>query len=139
VALQNFVISDNIDLHWLKQTLPEEYEVIKLFADVLPAGASSPAFSFSGFVFNLNVTTHIHRDDKDFRFCIVLVISSDDCEGGDTCFLEVEIRLNMRNGDILVFPSTVLSHFNLHFEGKRAFVVLQTDSAGLEWIKERNN
>ena len=118
--------------------MPEEYEIVKLFADVLPADASSPAFPFSGFVVNLNVTTRIHRDDKDLHFCVVLVISSEDCEGGDTCFLEVGIRLGMRSGDLLVFPSTVLSHFNLHFKGKRASVVMHTDGAGLEWVKERN-
>jgi hypothetical protein len=95
----------------LKQTLPEEYEIISLFADVLPADASSPAFPF---------------------------ISSDDCEGGDTCFLEPGIRLGLRNGDFLVFPSTAISHFNLHFKGKRVSVVMHTDNAGKEWVKNRN-
>lgn len=122
----------------LQQTLPEEYEIIKLFADVLPADASSPAFPFSGFVVNINVTTRIHRDGKDLNFCVVLVISSDDCEGGDICFLEAGVKLGLRNGDFLVFPSTVLSHFNLHFKGKRVSVVMHSDIAGLEWVKKRN-
>jgi hypothetical protein len=132
-----YSISDHINSQ-LEQTLPEEYEIIKLFADVLPADASSPAFPFSGFVINLNVSTRIHRDDKDLSFCVVLVISSEDCEGGEICFLEVGIRLGLRNGDLVVFPSTVLSHFNLHFKGIRASVVMHTDGAGLGWVKERN-
>jgi hypothetical protein len=122
----------------LEEILPKEYEIIKLFADVLPADAASPAFPFSGFVINFNVSTKIHRDGKDLDFCVVLVISSSDCEGGDTCFLEAGIRLGLRNGDFLVFPSTVLSHFNLHFKGQRASVVWHTDSAGTEWVKKRN-
>ncbi len=47
--------------------LPDEYEVIKLFADVLPAGASSSAFPFGGFVINLNVSTLIHCDEEDCK------------------------------------------------------------------------
>lgn len=117
--------------------LPEEYEVIKLFADVLPAGETSPAFPFSGFVINFNVCTRIHVDKEDLNFCVVLVIS-EDCVGGDLCFLEPGIRLGLRNGDMVVFRSSILSHFNLHFKGMRASVVLHTDRAGMEWVKDRN-
>ncbi|KAF8955785.1 hypothetical protein BDZ97DRAFT_1606480, partial [Flammula alnicola] len=44
----------------LKEILPEEYDIIGQYADVLPAGGFSPAYPFSGFVINFNVCTRIH-------------------------------------------------------------------------------
>jgi len=110
-----------------------------MFANILPAGAPSPASpsGFGGFVVNLNVCTRIHRDPEDLRFCVVLVLS-ESCRGGDLCFQELGLRLSLRNGDMVVFQSHALSHFNLHFQGKRASVVLHTDRAGLQWIDTRN-
>ena len=121
----------------LEEVLPEEYRVISLFADVLPAGGTCPAYPFGGFVINFNVSTRIHRDGEDLRFCVVLVLT-DGCEGGDLCFLELGLRLGLRHGDIVVFRSDILSHFNLHFKGKRVSLVLHTDKAGMEWVKDRN-
>jgi hypothetical protein len=121
----------------LEDVLPEEYKVISLFADVLPAGGTTPAYPFGGFVINFNVTMRIHRDGEDLKFCVVLVVT-DGCEGGDLCLLEPGLRLSLQHGDVVVFRSDILSHFNLHFKGKRASVVLHTDKAGMDWVKDRN-
>jgi hypothetical protein len=121
----------------LKEILPEEYKVISLFADVLPAGGTSPAYPFGGYTINFNVSTRIHRDGEDLRFCVVLVLM-DGCEGGDLCILELGLRLTLRHGDLVVFRSDILSHFNLHFKGKRVSIVMQTDKAGMGWVKDRN-
>ena len=101
------------------------------------AGGSSPAFPFGGFVVNLNVCTRIHRDTEDQKYCAVLVIS-DGCEGGDLCFLELGLRVSLKHGDMILFRSDILSHFNLHYIGKRGSIVLHTDKAGMEWVADRN-
>lgn len=121
----------------MKEVLPEDFDVIAQFADVLPAGGFSPAYPFTGFVINLNVTTKLHRDTGDLNFCLVMVIS-EDCTGGDLCFLEPGIRLELGHGDIVLFRSKELSHYNMHFRGKRASIVFHSEAAGQEWVNSRN-
>jgi hypothetical protein len=106
---------------------------------VLPGDGFSPAYPFSGFVINFNVCTKIHRDLNDKKLCIVMAISDDQCEGGDICFLEPGIRLQLICGDMVAFPSAKISHFNMNFRGERASLVLHSDSSGDNWVKNRNN
>lgn len=86
---------------------------------------------------NFNVCTKIHRDWTDLKFCVVLVIS-ENCVGGDLCFSEPGIRLELRNGDMVVFPSHKISHFNMPFVGERASVVFHSDREGKKWADNRN-
>lgn len=111
-------------------------EIVSQFAEVLPADAESHAGPFAGFVINFNVSTKIHRD-KDRRFCVVLIVS-ENCEGGDLCLEEVGLKLSLRNGDVVAFPSQKISHFNTHFDGERASIVLHTDADCEGWIQHRN-
>lgn len=117
--------------------LPDEYGEISQFAEVLPLDGFAPAYPFTGFIINLNVTTKLHRDWNDLKFCLVLVIS-ENCVGGDICFMEPGICLELQHGDMVLFRSRELSHFNLHYEGKRASIVFQSDSAGEDWVRDRN-
>jgi hypothetical protein len=119
--------------------LPEDHQVISQFANILPAGGFSPAYPFSGFVINFNVCTKIHRDINDKTLCIVMAISSKDCQGGDICFLETGIRLELFSGDMVLFPSKRISHFNMDFRGERASLVLHSDVTGDNWVLNRNN
>jgi hypothetical protein len=66
----------------------------------------------------------------------VLLIS--DCEGGELCLVEPGLVLGLRLGDMIVFPSTKLTHFNAHFSGYRVSFVLHTDKGGASWIKDFN-
>jgi hypothetical protein len=106
---------------------------------VLPGDGFSPAYPFSGFVINFNVCTKIHRDVNDKKLCIVMAISDDQCEGGDICFLEPGIKLQLICGDMVAFSSAKISHFNMNFRGERASLVLHSDSSGDNWVKNRNN
>ncbi|PPQ97260.1 hypothetical protein CVT26_000652 [Gymnopilus dilepis] len=123
----------------LKEALPEEFEIISGYADVLPADGFSPVYPFSGFVLNLNVCTKMHRDARDLRLCVVMALSDANCKGGDICFKEPGIRLQMRCGDVVVFPSSQLTHFNRHFKGERASLVFHTDSNGQVWVESFNH
>jgi len=117
--------------------LPEEYEIISQYTEVLLGDSRSPAYPFAGFVVNFNVSTKVHRDWTDLKFCVVLVIS-EDCEGGDLCFMEPGIRLELQNGDMVAFPSHSISHFNMDYIGKRASIVFHSDREGQKWAKNRN-
>ena len=85
---------------------------------------------------NLNISTRIHRDWKDHRICLVIVFS--DCEGGDLAFMEPGIVFSLNSGDMIIFPSAKISHFNLHFKGKRVSLVLHSDNAAQKWVDSRN-
>lgn len=67
-----------------------------------------------------------------------MAISDDNCQGGDICFLEPGIRLELLCGDMVLFPSSKISHFNLDFKGERASFVLHSDGTGDNWVKNRN-
>ena len=61
-------------------------EIVGQFTEVLPVDGESPTAPFTGFVINFNVTTLIHWDN-DRGFCVVIVVS-EDCEGGALCLEE---------------------------------------------------
>lgn len=101
---------------------------MQLAANILPAREISPAYPFCGFVLNINGITKVHRDPHDFQhFCVVIVIGEH--KGGELCLLEPGLVLELKNGDMAIFQSGQVSHFNLHYSGVRASLVLNTDSA----------
>lgn len=109
------------------------------YCDVLPSDDLAPAYPYTGFVLNFNVTTSIHRDWKDLSLCCVLVISSEDCQGGDLCFEELGVVLGLKSGDMVLFNSSKLSHFNLEYEGERCSVVFHSDSGLNAWLHNNRN
>lgn len=116
---------------------PGIYKELSIFADVLPGKDASPAHPFSGFVLNLNVVTRSHRDVKDYSICLVLVIGQH--VGGELCLVEPGLVLRLQNGDAVIFPSGKITHFNLHYQGTRASIVLHSDRAGKAWADDRNS
>ncbi|KAJ7136484.1 hypothetical protein C8R43DRAFT_820696, partial [Mycena crocata] len=113
---------------------PGAYEEVRVFADVLPMNAASPAYPFAGFMFNLRVSTDAHKDRLDKRWCLLIYLT--DCEGGAICLYELGFKLNCRTGHILIFPSCYITHFNTHFIGLRATLVLHTDLEGDKWDED---
>ena len=97
-----------------------------MYADAL--NIDLPAYPFSGFVINFNVATQPHRDVKDLRACAVLVIGSH--EGGELVFQEPGLVFPLRKGDLIVFFSGKITHFNLRFKGIRSSLVLHSDGEG---------
>ncbi|KAJ8695587.1 hypothetical protein PTI98_008177 [Pleurotus ostreatus] len=120
----------------LQTLVPKEYNIEKIFAEFLPGDEVSPVFPFSGVVVNLNIQTIEHRDGMDTLMCLVLAIGS--FRDGDICLREAGLRLQLRNGDWLVFDSKNITHFNMPYVGERASFVLHSDKAGESWIKNRN-
>ncbi|KAF8148574.1 hypothetical protein BJ912DRAFT_837932, partial [Pholiota molesta] len=65
----------------LKALLPDTFESLAAFTDILPCSDLSPVYPFGGFVVNINCTTRIHRDYGDHDICLVIPLS--DCTGGE--------------------------------------------------------
>lgn len=82
------------------------------------------------------MVTRAHRDVKDLHVCLVLVIG--DHVGGELCLVEMGLVIGMRGGDMALFPSGRITHFNLHYKGIRGSLVLHSDYAGQKWADDRN-
>ena len=80
--------------------------------------------------------TIAHRDSMDKNICLVFPIG--DFQGGDLCLYEPGIRVPLSPGDVLVFPSGNITHFNLGYLGVRHSMVLHTDSAFDGWVDHNN-
>jgi hypothetical protein len=52
--------------------------------------------------------------------------------------VEPGLVLELRSGDMIIFPSTQVTHFNAHFSGYRVSFVLHTDKGGASWVKDFN-
>ncbi len=107
-------------------------DVVSQFAEILPGVADSPAHPFGGFVVNFNVAMKIHRDVKNKNFCVVIVIT-EDCQGGDLCLEELKVKFSFASVNVIIFLFIKISHFNTHFKGERASIVLHTDEAADSW------
>ena|SRR6266498_996201 len=117
----------------MEQLLPKNVAELKIVLEVLPCSHMSPVYPFAGYVVNLNVSTRAHRDLQDKDICLIIVISDDDCDGGELCLVELGLVLALRNGDAIVFASTKITHFNAHFKGRRVSLVFQTDKHLNSW------
>lgn len=116
--------------------MPGTYEHLDSYVRILPGNNTAVSAPFLGLVINLNVVTAAHRDSKDDGVCLVLAIG--DFEGGELVLYEPGLVVPLRNGDFVIFPSCKSTHFNLHFKGRRASIVLHTDREMTKWLEERN-
>lgn len=85
---------------------------------------------------NISVSTHGHRDAMDKKICVVAPFGL--WKGGELCLFEVGLVLKLKPGDVVIFPSCDITHFNLAFQGLRASLVLHSDRQGDEWGTDRN-
>lgn len=104
--------------------------------DIVPLNDISPVWPFQSFVLNLNCATLLHKDGGDLEGCIVLVLGSH--EGGELCVYEPRLVLEMKHGDFCVFASHRYSHFNLHYKGVRASIVIHSDKSGVGYQRDGN-
>lgn len=132
------IISDIIELlcSTMIQEVPGSYETLQIFCELLPLNHRPRTFPFPGWVLNINVCTDGHKDTNDAEICVV--IPGGPFRGGELVLHEAGLVLELVEGDILVFPSWKITHFNLHFEGSRLSIVLHSDKEVSSWNKDRN-
>lgn len=59
-------------------------------------------------------------------------------EGGDLCFYELGLALELNSLDGVFFSSNTLTHFNLNFKGIRSSLVFHTNAAAYRWVDNFN-
>lgn len=120
----------------LQEHLPDEFEDLRVFCEILPLNRRSATYPFPGFVLNLRVCTDAHVDSNDNILCVVMPFGS--YKGGALVLHEPGLVLDLKPGDILIFPSFRITHFNLHFNGVRGSVVMHSDKEVKSWNIDRN-
>ena len=121
----------------IQRLLPQEFRDLSLDAESLPGNVHPIAYPFLSVVVNLNVTTLGHRDSKDKGFCVVIAIG--DFENGELCLYEPGLVVPLRPGHFIIFPSARITHFNIHYSGCRASIVLHTDGEIDKWTHGQRN
>lgn len=128
----------SVDIMQVRKCFPQACAKLSETVETFPISGSSPVHLFGGVVFNFNISTHFHRDHKDDTLCLVLVLMDEKCEGGELCLYEPGLVIKARPGDMVIFRSAEVSHFNMHFKGTRASLVFTTDSDFRRWLERRN-
>ena len=85
---------------------------------------------------NFCVSTDAHRDGSDVKLCVVIPFGR--WKGGEIVLYELGLVLKLHSGHVLVFPSRIITHFNLHFTGLRGSLVLHSDDKGQSWVDNFN-
>ena len=131
-------VNNVLNKQWQLEThLPQEYQQLKMYCDSLPFWQRTRLYPFGGFVLNIRACTKAHRDKLDTNdMCVLLFLG--DWQDGDLVLYEPGLRFKVTRGDILIFPSTKLTYFNLHYEGSRISLVSHTDSNASRWLRDRN-
>lgn len=78
-----------------------------------------------------------HRDGFDCDSCILSPYGRVK-SGGELVCEETGLVFRLNPGDIFIFRSRTITHYNLHYVGIRASVVIQTDRYGKSWVSSRN-
>lgn len=129
-------IEQRLIIWQLQFHLPAEYKILRAYTEALPFNWDSPIHPFAGVVINFCVSTNAHRDKLDKRICIVIPFG--EWEGGEICLYELGLVIKLKAGDVLVFPSCDITHFNMHFNGLRGSLVLHSDRLGDSWVEGYN-
>ena len=87
----------------------------------LQMGSPQPIHSAAGSSISMFLTL-IHQDYQDLKLCLE----------------KPGISLQLQNGDVVIFTSSKLSHFNTHFKGKQASLVFHSNISSKAWVEKRN-
>jgi ectoine hydroxylase-related dioxygenase (phytanoyl-CoA dioxygenase family) len=84
-----------------------------------------PDTDFHHFVLNWDVECDFHKDKSDVAWGFCVVIPFGEFTGGELIFPEIFQSVHLQAGDIMVFPSALLTHGNgAVTSGKRHSLVL---------------
>ena len=87
---------------------------------------------------NIGAQLEPHTDPKDDGLCVVIPFGS--WKGGELCLYDAGIVLELEPGDVVLFPSDRITHFNLEVEGLCGSLVMATDrDIKGSWMENRNN
>ncbi|KAJ7173955.1 hypothetical protein C8R43DRAFT_943594 [Mycena crocata] len=135
------IMEDRNGYESLVKNLTDIYlvENIQDYVQLLPGNARCPFAPFGGIVINLGGCSPGHCDDEDDGDHCVVIPFMRDCKGGALVLHEPGLVLDLEAGDMVIFPSARLTHFNLHFQGVRASLVFHTDKSGAKRWRMANH
>ncbi|KAG1785613.1 uncharacterized protein HD556DRAFT_1212288, partial [Suillus plorans] len=93
--------------------LPEEYEFLIQYVDLLPGKPGSPVVPFLSLVVNINVCTLAYRDGKDLIYCLVLLLG--DFKHGELVLKEQGLVVGLHSRDFMIFLSKDTTYFSLDY------------------------
>ncbi|TFK73882.1 hypothetical protein BDN72DRAFT_760990, partial [Pluteus cervinus] len=120
----------------MARLIPDEFEVLQEYLYHLPLFMETPCYPFMGCVVNFCVSTSAHTDPCDKLICVVVPFG--DFQGGEICLYEPGLVFSLQPGEILMFPSYKITHFNLHFKGTRGSFVFSSDK-GMDSFVDGSN
>ncbi|KAE9395622.1 hypothetical protein BT96DRAFT_826063 [Gymnopus androsaceus JB14] len=113
------------------------FQEIEGNVDIFPLQDTSSVKPFTSIVVNLNGVTVAHKDEGDEEGCIVIVLGPH--AGGGLCLYEPRVVLDVKHGDVVTCRSRDYTHFNLHYDGIRASLVIHSDKTGEAFRKDGNS
>jgi hypothetical protein len=120
----------------IKKHLPDIHSELALFCEILPLNSRPSTHPFPGCIINLSVATEAHWDAGDDLICVVIPFG--EFEDGELVLLEARTILDIQEGDVFMFPSFQLTHFNMAFKGVRGSIVMHSDKDAKRWKLNRN-
>lgn len=130
------IIPDNALLVQIREYYPDATVRFDDYINSMPHGDCPLTAPFTGLVINMQSASLGHRDEMDDTICAVITFG--DYSDGDIVFYELGLVVSTRPGDAVIFLSSDITHFNLHFRGRRGSLVLHVDSAFRKQAKDTN-
>ncbi|KAJ7256002.1 hypothetical protein C8J57DRAFT_1721597 [Mycena rebaudengoi] len=121
-------LAENISVH-----RPDLVEKLSARIRFLPGNEKCPFAPYGGVVVNMGGCSDAHTDELDDEDHCVVIPFTRNCVGGALVLHEAGTVLDLHAGDMVLFLSARLTHFNLHFQGIRASLVFHTDMSLKLW------
>ena len=109
-------------------------DIWKVYSQIqVPPGCNKFAGLFAAVVINKLVQTKIHKDLGDIKGGICIVICWGNFKGGELVFTELTSCVPFPAGSIIMFRSSIISHYNLAVFGDWYSMVFTTDKNLSKW------
>ncbi|KAJ7258139.1 hypothetical protein C8J57DRAFT_1234311 [Mycena rebaudengoi] len=110
------------------------------YISFLPRNEHCPFTPFGWLVVNMGGCAEAHADELDLENHCCVIPFTKNCMGGALVLHEMGLMLDLHSADLIIFLSSQMTHYSLHFQGIRASFVFQMDKLMLKWpLGNRSN
>lgn len=120
-------VSDLIRQHFPK--MAEEYEKVSKEHRLFDL--------FTFLIINWTTAPKIHKDVNDWHNGFCCIFPFGEYDGGQLHFPSLNMKFNLRPGDVIVFQSHLLWHGNMTYNGNRHSCVLVTQNTVMNYSKAK--